>query len=187
MKEEKKKALNFHLRNQYGEYHSLDTYQGKYILLVFIPDIMELKSRIQVMNYKYALAQFHALDTEIIGICGSSMKDIQAECRNLELNFPILNDDACEVRNLYHTRKEKVICGKKCFINQRSAFLIDKQGIIKKVYRQVNVNSHTNSVLEYLENKRTKEVWRSLSRRKKEKIMKGIKEKEKGEHQSSLD
>lgn len=170
----KSKAPSFQLRNQFGELVSLDTYRGKKVLLVFLPNILELRSRVQVVNYKYSLSQFHLLDTEVIGVCGSSMKDIQLECQNLQLNFPVLNDDACEVRCLYHAWKEKITCGNKGYVTQRSALLIDESGYVVKGYRQVNVNLHDRIVLAYLEDKRTSALWRSLSRRKKEKIMREL-------------
>ncbi len=54
------------------------------------------------------------------------------------------------MHTVYGTLKEKTMYGKKVMGVDRSTFLIDENGIIRKIWRGVKVDGHVDAVLEEL-------------------------------------
>jgi peroxiredoxin Q/BCP len=67
------------------------------------------------------------------------------------LNFPILSDPDKAVAKIYGAWGEKVMYGKKVTGIIRSTFVIDKEGVVSKVFPRVRVDGHAEKVLEALE------------------------------------
>ncbi len=66
------------------------------------------------------------------------------------LNFPLLADDGHQVAERYGAWREKNMYGKTSMGIQRSTFLIDADGKVRKVWKKVNVDGHDEAVLEAL-------------------------------------
>ena len=67
------------------------------------------------------------------------------------LNFTLLSDEGLEVHKLYGTWKLKNNYGRNYWGTERSTFVIDKKGRIKKLFRKVNVDGHEAEVLQALQ------------------------------------
>ena len=59
----------------------------------------------------------------------------------------LLSDPDIEVQKQYDVWKQKTLYGKKYMGTERTTFLIDEKGIVKKVYRKVKPKEHVQSVL----------------------------------------
>jgi thioredoxin-dependent peroxiredoxin len=59
----------------------------------------------------------------------------------------LLSDDEETVCNLYNVLKEKNMYGKKVMGIERSTFLIDETGSLKKIFRKVKVDGHVQDVI----------------------------------------
>ena len=66
------------------------------------------------------------------------------------LNFPLLADVGHQVADAYGAWREKNMYGKISMGIQRSTFLIDGDGKVRKVWKKVNVDGHDEQVLEAL-------------------------------------
>ncbi|MNN31538.1 putative peroxiredoxin bcp [compost metagenome] len=62
----------------------------------------------------------------------------------------MLSDEDKEVCALYDVLKEKNMYGRKTIGIERSTFLIDEKGILRKEFRKVKVKDHINDVIENL-------------------------------------
>ena len=67
-----------------------------------------------------------------------------------KLNFPLLSDPDQAVAKKYGAWGEKVMYGKKVTGMIRSTFVIDKEGVVRKVFPRVKVDGHAEKVLEAL-------------------------------------
>jgi peroxiredoxin Q/BCP len=67
------------------------------------------------------------------------------------LNFPLLADPAHRVAEAYGAWRQKTLYGRKSIGIQRSTFLIDGQGVVRRVWRKVQVDGHDSEVLAALE------------------------------------
>ena len=65
-----------------------------------------------------------------------------------ELNFPLLSDSGNRVTRLYGVYKKKSLYGREFMGIERTTFVIDREGVIRKVFPKVKVASHADAVLE---------------------------------------
>jgi thioredoxin-dependent peroxiredoxin len=66
------------------------------------------------------------------------------------LSFTLLSDTEEIVCNLYGVLKEKNMYGKKVIGIERSTFIIDENGLIKRIFRKVKVDGHVDGVIQAL-------------------------------------
>jgi peroxiredoxin Q/BCP len=64
------------------------------------------------------------------------------------LTFPLLSDEEAKVAQLYGVWKEKNLYGRKSMGIVRSTMVIDKQGVIRRIWPKVKVDGHADEVLE---------------------------------------
>ena len=64
-----------------------------------------------------------------------------------DLPFPLLSDPDIVVCEKYGVMKEKNMYGKKKMGIQRSTFLIDAEGTVRKIWKRVRVDGHDEAVL----------------------------------------
>ena len=63
-----------------------------------------------------------------------------------DLNFPLLADEDHAVAEAYGVWKEKSMYGRKYWGVERSTFLIDPDGKVKKAWRRVKPKGHAEAV-----------------------------------------
>ena len=112
---------------------SLSSLQGKKVLLLFIPDCTKelCAVRDDIGRYSNATAQ-------VLGISVDSVFTLARYKEDQQYNFPLLSDFNKEVSALYGSLYENWILDMKG-VSKRSAFLIDKKGIIR--YAEVLENA----------------------------------------------
>ena len=64
-----------------------------------------------------------------------------------ELNFPLLSDADQTVVKAYDVWRKKSFLGKKYMGIERTTFLVDPEGSIKKIFEKVKAAGHTEEVL----------------------------------------
>ena len=96
----------------------------------------------------------HLMQRRGIVVLGVSTDDIESHQKFADkygLSFPLLSDTDAKVSQLYGVYKEKNMYGKKFMGVNRETFLIDKDGIVRKIWHKVNPEDHANEVLEQVE------------------------------------
>lgn len=61
-----------------------------------------------------------------------------------------MSDESKEVLNLYGVLKPKKMFGKEVVGTERSTFIINKEGMLVKEFRKVNLKGHVKEVLDFL-------------------------------------
>lgn len=77
-----------------------------------------------------------ATDTQVFGVSTDTTDSHKKFCEQEKLNFPLLSDTEAKVSKVYDA------CMPLIKVSNRVTIIIDKQGIIRKVDRQVNAGSH---------------------------------------------
>ena len=90
------------------------------------------------------------LDAVVLGISTDSLDSHRTFVKKYGLNFSLLSDGDLKAHRLYGTWKEKSMYGKKYWGTERSTFVIDESGTIRKVFRRVKVDGHEKEVLQAL-------------------------------------
>ena len=83
-------------------------------------------------------------------VLGVSTDDVASHVKfrdKYTLNFPLLADTEHKVAEKYGAWREKNMYGKKSMGIQRSTFLIDAEGVVRKVWKKVSVDGHDEQVL----------------------------------------
>jgi peroxiredoxin Q/BCP len=83
-------------------------------------------------------------------VLGVSPDDVASHGKfrdKFSLNFPLLADPGHKIAEAYGAWREKNLYGKTSMGIQRSTFLIDRAGKVRKVWKRVNVDGHDAEVL----------------------------------------
>jgi peroxiredoxin Q/BCP len=88
----------------------------------------------------------------VLGVSPDSVQSHKKFQEKYNLPFDLLSDETKKVLEKYGVWKEKSMYGKKYFGIERTTFIIDEKGKIKKIFPKVKVDGHIKEVLEALEN-----------------------------------
>lgn len=102
------------------------------------------------MAFRDQKAEFDRLDTVILGVSRDSLRSHENFAAKYALPFPLLSDETEEVCRLYGVLKQKKMYGRTVMGVERSTFLIDAQGILRRIDRKVKVDGHVDQVLEFV-------------------------------------
>jgi thioredoxin-dependent peroxiredoxin len=87
----------------------------------------------------------------VLGVSADDLSSHQKFADKYGLSFPLLADTDTTVSQLYGVWKEKNMFGKNYMGVERSTFLIDKDGVVRKIWHKVKPEEHANEVLETVE------------------------------------
>lgn len=145
-----KQAPDFTLQNQDGEEVTLSDYRGKNVVLYFYPKDMTPGCTTQACDFRDNYSEFEKYNTVIIGISPDPIERHQKFIEKHELPFQLLADVDQKVANLYEVWKLKKNFGREYYGIERSTFIIDKDGIVRKEYRKVRVKGHIEETLQFV-------------------------------------
>src|SRR5690625_2564512 len=146
-----KQAPDFTLKNQDGKNVSLSDYRGGNVILYFYPKDMTPGCTTQACDFRDNYEAFKELNTTILGISPDPIERHQKFIDKHDLPFPLLADTEQEVSKLYDVWKLKKMFGKEFYGIERSTFIIDHEGIIRKEYRKVRVKGHIEDTLAFVQ------------------------------------
>jgi len=136
----------FNLHDQNEKLTTLDQFKGKWIVLYFYSQDDTPGCTKEACSFSQNIDQINALNAQIIGISPDSPQSHKKFIAKYGLKFPLLSDEKLEALKSYEAwgvkeDKETVL---------RSTYLIDPNGIIKKIFKDVKVDTHFSEVLEEL-------------------------------------
>ncbi len=144
-------APSFKLKSDDGKTYSLSDYNGKKeVVLYFYPKDDTPGCTKEACSFRDNLSSLNKAGVQVLGV---SMDDVDSHGKFREkysLNFPLLADTDGKVSKEYGVYKLKNNYGKKYWGIERSTFVIDTEGRIKKAIRRVQVDGHVDEVRRYL-------------------------------------
>lgn len=142
------KAPDFTLPTDGGGKISLKSLKGKPVVLYFYPKDDTSGCTAEACAFRDATPDFSKVKAEIIGISRDSVTSHDKFKKKYKLTFPLASDEDGKVCEAYGTWVEKSMYGRKYMGIERSTFLIDGKGMIRAIWRKVNVPGHAVDVLE---------------------------------------
>ncbi len=140
------KAPDFSAIDQDGNKVKLSSFRGKKnVVLYFYPKDMTPGCTTEACDFRDSIKKFKA--TEIIGVSVDSPERHQKFIEKYDLPFTLISDEDHKVVNKYGVWQEKKLYGKTFMGIVRSTFIIDKQGVLKKIFPKVKVKEHIEEVL----------------------------------------
>jgi len=142
------KAPFFKLISSSGKEVSLKDLLGKKVVLYFYPKDMTSGCTLEAQDFRDNIKSFKNKKTVVLGVSPDSIKRHCKFVEKEDLNFELLSDEDHTASERYGVWKEKSMYGRKYMGVERSTFIIDEEGKIKKMYRKVSVPDHVKDVLE---------------------------------------
>lgn len=136
-------APDFTLNSQDGKSISLHDYKGKWVVLYFYPKDMTSGCTIEAHNFQRDLAKYDAKNAVILGVSVQDEKSHQEFCAKESLTFKLLADTKKEVSEKYDSVMNLGVMK----LSSRHTFLIDPNGVVRKVWTSIDVKTHSDDVL----------------------------------------
>ncbi len=130
---------------------ALSDFAGKSaVVLYFYPKDDTPGCTIEACAFRDGLPQFDAAGAVVLGISPDDAASHRAFAEKFALPFPLLADPEHQIAEAYGVWQEKTNYGKTYWGIQRATFVIDKGGILRKIYPRVQVDQHSEKVLEFV-------------------------------------
>jgi peroxiredoxin Q/BCP len=141
-----KKAPPFCLPDADEAQVCLGTFQGKWIVLYFYPKDNTPGCTVEAMQFNAALEKFAELGAQVIGISADSPASHQNFAEKHSLSILLLSDTGHAAIDAYGSWKPKTLFGREFLGTQRDTFLINPEGTIVAVWRNVSPKGHAEEV-----------------------------------------
>lgn len=146
-------APNFKLQDQDGNWHTLDQYKGKWVVLYFYPKDSTPGCTTQACELRDNIFAFRQAGATILGVSVDDVASHEKFAKEHGLPFKILADSKKETAKAYGVLTKFMGVME---LAQRDTFLIDPQGRIAKHWVKVDPKGHSELVLAELKAQQAK-------------------------------
>jgi peroxiredoxin Q/BCP len=147
---EGQKAPDFKAKDQNGNNISLSDFSGKDVILYFYPKDDTPGCTAEACSFRDNYQSLLKDGFEVLGVSIDNEKSHQKFITKYDLPFPLIADTEKEIVEAYGVWVEKSMYGKKYMGVARKTFIIDKNGIIRKIIDKVDTKNSSEQVLEAL-------------------------------------
>jgi peroxiredoxin Q/BCP len=126
---------------------TLSQLKGKPVVLYFYPKDDTSGCTAEACGFRDALPDYSATGATVIGVSKDSVASHDRFKKKYGLPFTLASDTTGEVCEKYGVWVEKSMYGRKYMGIDRSTFLIDKDGVVRGVWRKVKIGGHVAEVL----------------------------------------
>ncbi len=133
-------APDFTLQDSDGNSYSLLSFKEKNpVIIYFYPKAGTPGCTKQACGIRDSFSKFEENEIVVLGISVDSKESIKEFIKDNGLNFPLLSDENKEVSKAYGVLNN-------IGLDSRITFIIDKQGNIASILRDVDVETHADDV-----------------------------------------
>ncbi|HEX8775352.1 MAG TPA: thioredoxin-dependent thiol peroxidase [Pyrinomonadaceae bacterium] len=141
-------APDFQTRDEQGREVKLADFRGQRVVLYFYPKDDTPGCTKEACSFRDSHSVFEEENIKVLGVSLDDEQSHQAFISKYDLPFTLLSDTDHAVADAYGVYGEQTWGDKKYMGVSRKTFLIDERGVIKKVFDKVNVDEHSDEVLE---------------------------------------
>lgn len=125
-------APDFSLFNTEKKKITLSELKGKNLVLLFFPLAFTSTCTAELCSMRDNLATYNGLNAEVFGISVDSLFSLGKFKEEQKLNFDLLSDFNKTASKDYKTIYDTFVCEMRG-VSKRSAFVIDKKGVLKYI------------------------------------------------------
>lgn len=133
-----------------GKTFRLSALKDKRVVLYFYPKDNTSGCTMEGQDFRDRYPQFKIRKTVVLGVSRDSLASHEKFKAKHEFPFELVSDEDETLCKAFGVIKEKSLYGKKYVGIERSTFLIDEGGALRKEFRNVKVKGHVEQVLEEL-------------------------------------
>ncbi|MBP6808401.1 MAG: peroxiredoxin [Chromatiaceae bacterium] len=126
----------------------LADFRGHHLVLYFYPKASTPGCTQEGQDFRDAYADFTGLDTLILGASRDGLKAQENFKAKQGFPFDLVADTDEALCRLFDVIKLKKLYGRESLGVERSTFLIDGEGVLRREWRNVKVKGHVQAVLE---------------------------------------
>ena len=141
------KAPVFKGTDQDGKTVSLADYKGKKLVLYFYPEDDTPTCTIQACNLRDNYSLLKKNGFEVVGVSPDEAKKHKKFEAKYSLPFTLLADPSHTILEKYGVWDHKQLFGHKYMGVIRTTFVIDKKGIIRKIFTRPKNKSHAEEII----------------------------------------
>ncbi|MEA2939745.1 MAG: thioredoxin-dependent peroxiredoxin [Bradyrhizobium sp.] len=141
------KAPAFQLPRDGGSSVTLADYLGKKLVIFFYPRADTPGCTKEAIDFTRLSGAFADSQTTVLGVSADPMKAQEAFRDKHQLSIPLVSDESHEILQAYGVWGEKSMYGKTFLGVLRTTVLIDRNGEIARIWRNVKVDGHADEVL----------------------------------------
>lgn len=130
-----------------GQQVSLSALKGRQVVIYFYPKDSTPGCTTEGQGFRDQHAAFQAANTVIFGVSRDGMKSHENFKCKQEFPFELISDKDEALCQLFDVIKPKKLYGKEYLGIDRSTFLIDAEGVLRREWRGVKVPGHVDEVL----------------------------------------
>ena len=142
------KVPDFFLPATGGGTFSLKDASGRLLVVYFYPKDMTSGCTRESQDFRDLHTAFRKAGADIVGISRDSLASHEKFTAKERVPFALLSDADERVCKLFDVIREKSLYGRKYLGIERSTFLIDGKGVLRREWRKVKVPGHAEEVLE---------------------------------------
>jgi peroxiredoxin Q/BCP len=125
--------------------------RGKPLVIYFYPKDNTPGCTTEGQQFRDLYPEFSKLGCAIVGVSRDSLKSHENFKAKMGFPFELLSDEAEEACNLFGVIKMKNMYGKQVRGIERSTFVADASGVVRKEWRGVKVPGHAREVLDFVQ------------------------------------
>ena len=141
------KAPAFDMATADGGRVSLADLKGKRVVLYFYPKADTPGCTTEGQDFSALIDEFTAANAVVIGVSRDPVKKLARFADKRELKVVLASDEPEDVTLGYGVWVEKKLYGREYMGIERATFLIDRDGVVRRVWRNVSVRGHAAEVL----------------------------------------
>ncbi|MEQ1955093.1 peroxiredoxin [Mesorhizobium sp. CN2-181] len=122
--------------------------RGRTVVLYFYPKDNTEACTAEAIDFSGLKKDFEAAGASIVGVSPDNPKKHANFASKHALSIDLLSDEELKAANAYGVWVEKSMYGRKYMGVERTTFLIDGDGRIRRIWRKVRVKGHAAEVLQ---------------------------------------
>ena len=143
-------APDFELPATGGSSFRLADARGRAVVLYFYPKDNTPGCTTEGQQFRDLHPQFSSLGCDVYGISRDSLKSHESFKSKMGFPFELLSDGDETACQLFGVIKMKNMYGRRVRGIERSTFVIDRNGVVRREWRGVKVPGHVQEVLDFV-------------------------------------
>lgn len=142
------KAPDFDLPINGGDSLSLSSLKGQNVVLYFYPKDDTPGCTTEAIGFTENKAAFEKAGARVVGVSKDTVAKHEKFIAKHGLKVTLASDEEGSMLEHYGVWVEKKNYGRTYMGIERSTFLIDSEGVVRRIWRKVRVKGHVDAVLE---------------------------------------